>query len=178
MKKLGCAIALLIGFACADEKSETEKEKIIAELKGYEAAQVEETGTKQFIEAYIKDLNSQEWKSKIIKYLEPDPAQFLEEHSAFRTSFQNYSATIKHLTVNSNEAILWLNITANYASTYTFGGGDYTDSVLKGIEAKNQPLSWEEVWYFNVTDGKFGDQWDFLKDQYAVLRGMGALERP
>ena len=38
-----------------------------------------------------------------------------------------------------------------------------------------QPLKWTEVWYFDVVDGRFGDKWDFLKDNYAVLKGLGEL---
>ena len=103
------------------------------------------------------------------KYLQPNPEEFLEEHSAFRTSFTNFKVTIKHLAIDGNKVILWLSASAIYTSTYTFDDSDYGDEVFKGIQAKNQVLSWDETWYFDVIDGKFGNEWDFLKDYHTIL---------
>jgi len=82
------------------------------------------------------------------------------------------------LVVNGNKVILWLNIKANYAATYTFENSAYKDDILKGLEAKNQTLSWNETWYFDVVDGRFGNEWDFLKDNHAILEGLDTDKLP
>jgi len=74
--------------------------------------------------------------------------------------------------VEGNEVVLWLNITANYVENYRYKNSNYRDQLLWDYEAKNQALDWDETWYFNVVDGKFGGTWDSLKDNYAVMKGL------
>ena len=130
-----------------------------------------ETTTKEFIKGYVAAINNPDWKANITKYLEPDSDNFLKQHTAFRVSFPNYKSTIIHLVVDGDEGIVWLSNTATYTSKYTFEDVDIQE-VFNGIEAKNQELSWDETWYFNVAEGRFGGKWDFLKDNYAVLEGF------
>lgn len=172
MKKLLLFSIVLFVFSCGDGNRTIENQDTLAELQGFQALESEEESTKKFIENYLRDVNSPDWKSKLPKYLRPNPDAFLEEHDAFRKSFTNYEASIKHLTVDGNEGIVWINITANYASTYVFENSDYGDEIIKGVEAKNQALSWDETWHFNVVDGKFGDKWDFLKDNQKILKDL------
>lgn len=179
MRRIFFTIVLLSIFSCGEGNKEAGNQKIAAALKTYEALEFEEVITKKFIENYLSDLNSPSWRSKLPVYLAPNPDDFLVEHAAFRESFTNYQSTIKHLTVEGNEGIVWLNITANYAKTYSFESKSdtYGDAIFKGIKAENQALSWDEIWCFNIVDGKFGDQWDFLKDNYAVLEGLKAITK-
>lgn len=124
-------------------------------------------------------VNSSDWRSKLPNYLQGNPDGFLAEHAAFRASFPNYRSTIKHVVVDGNSGIVWLHITANYAQPYSSESEDDTcgDAMLKGIKAENQALSWDETWYFDVVDGKFGDEWDFLKDNYAFLNGLKPIAK-
>jgi len=110
-------------------------------------------------------------EEEILRYSESNPDAFLKQHSAFRKSFPNYKSTIKHLVVDGNQVVLWLKCTANYASTYTFEDTGIKE-VIHGIEAKDQQLSWDETWYFDMVDGRFGNQWDFLKDNYKILKEL------
>jgi predicted ester cyclase len=174
MRKALYSLTLLAIFSCGEKREAVVDQKAVDELRDYEAQNSEELKTQQFIEDYIRTVNTKDWKSKVPKYLAPNPEEFLSQHSAFRESFPNYKSTIKHLVADGNEAIVWMNITANYSVTYNFDD-EYIKEVIKGIKAENQELSWDEVWYFDVVDGRFGDKWDFQKDNYAVLKGLKNL---
>lgn len=167
-------ILSLMAFSSCRETNGTAEQRRTSEVVAYQALKETEARTEQFIRDYMADLNTSDWNAKLPKYLQPDSDAFLREHAAFRTSFPNYKATIKHLAIDGNRCIAWINIHANYAKTYDFEGPDnaYRDGLLKGIPAENQRLSWDETWYFDVVDGKFGPEWDFLKDNYAVLAGL------
>ncbi|MFK7814335.1 MAG: hypothetical protein AB8B59_17690 [Maribacter sp.] len=175
MKKLLFIVTLLSIGACG-ENSEGENQKMYSELKEYSAFEATESNTKKFIEDYLMDLKSPDWKSRIPKYLKPNPNEFLKEHSAFRQSYTNYKSTIKHMMIDDNECIVWLSITANYASPYPVDSGNYADEAIAGFEAKNQELSWDETWYFDVVDGRFGDKWGILKDYNAILEDLRTVE--
>lgn len=164
-------------MSCGEQTNSTTDQNTLSELKVCKEKNSLENSTKQFVEDYIDAVNTADWKTKIVKYLQPDSDEFLEQHTAFRESFPNYKSTIKHMAVDGNEVLLWLNCTANYAVTYTFED-TYIDEVIQGIESKNQPLSWDETWYFDVVDGKFDNKWDFLKDNYAILEGLEAIKTP
>ncbi|MDB2606266.1 hypothetical protein N9Y48_00670 [Zobellia sp.] len=176
MKKLTFILIVFIVFSCQEGNETTKNKEVLVQLKTFEEQEITETNTKKFIEDYVHDVNSTEWKSKISKYMQPYPEEFLKEHSAFRTSFQNYNSTIKHLTIAGNQGMVWLSVTANYSENYDFENSDYGDELFSGIEAKNQSLSWDEIWYFNVVDGKFGDQWDFIKDNHKIMKDLKVAE--
>jgi|GEM_PF-7128264 len=80
--------------------------------------------------------------------------------------------------VDKNEVLVWMKVKAKYAEPYTYNNGpdNYGDQVLNGTTANNQKLTWDETWYFNVVNGQFGRKWDFYKDHFSVLKGIGALE--
>tara|TARA_R110002074_G_scaffold5143_2_gene25229 strand:+ start:2393 stop:2929 length:537 start_codon:yes stop_codon:yes gene_type:complete len=178
MKKVFFTIALLTIFSCGEHKTSNDQEAI-SELQKYKTLVSEEESTKKFIEDYLIAMNSSNWKSELSKYLSSDSEAFLKEHTIFRASFTNYNAVIKHLTVDGDKGIVWIKVTANYTKTYSFESKNdtYGDTILNGIKAENQVLSWDETWYFDVVDGKFGNEWDFLKDNYAVLKGLNALAK-
>jgi len=132
----------------------------------------DEQKTRQFAKDYIAHINREDWRNGIEKYLPKNNEAFLKEHTAFRKSFPNYRTTIKRMFVEGNEVVLWLNITANYVENYRYKNSNYRDQLLWDYEAKNQALDWDETWYFNVVDGKFGGTWDSLKDNYAVMKGL------
>lgn len=175
MKKLLFIATCAILISCGEQRTSTTDKNISTELESFKKQDSLEGGTKQFIEGYITAVNTPDWKSNITEYLQPDSDDFLEQHAAFRASFPNYASTIKHLAIDGNEGIVWLNNTATYTATYTFED-KYIKEVFKGIDAKNQELSWNETWYFDVVDGRFGEKWDFLKDNHAVLEGLTVSE--
>ncbi len=173
MKKLLFSIILCTLCSCGEGNNSVTDQNTDAELRVFQERDSIEQNTEQFIRDYIATLNMADWKTDIVKYLQPDSDAFLEQHTAFRKSLPNYKSTIKHVSVDGKQAIVWLNCTANYESTYTFED-TFIDEVIQNIEAKGQPLSWDETWYFDVVDGRFGDEWDFLKDNYAILEGLEA----
>ena len=174
MNKVIYLLLALILFSCGESKPSSNETINPSKLASYEENDAQEEKSKQFIQDYLRDINTDDWKTLILKYLPPNSDSFLEQHTAFRASFPNYRITIKHLSADGNEVIAWMNITATYAATYDFEDTDFKEAI-KGIEAKNQSLSWDEVWYFDVVDGKFGDTWDYLKDQYVILRDLEVL---
>lgn len=177
MNKLLFLITLLCIVSCAEKKDTAEHKNTLAELKAHEHSQSIEANARQLMNDYITDVNGSDWKSKLPKYFEASPEMdaFIEEHTAFRASFPNYKSTIKHMTIDGNKGIVWMNITANYTVTYTYNN---SLEVVKGIEAKNQPLSWDEAWAFNVnSDGSFSDEWYYLKDNYKILEDLKAVPK-
>ncbi len=137
----------------------------------------DEEKTRQFVKNYIAQINKKNWSAGIEEYLPDSQEAFIKEHTAFRASFPNYKATIKRMFVEGNEVILWLNITANYVADFRYEKSEYQDQLLRNYKAKNQALNWDETWYFDVVAGKFGDKWDMLKDNYAVLKGLDVKEK-
>jgi hypothetical protein len=179
MKKLLVVLTVFALLSC-NEQNKREHEALQAKLVNFEAKETEEKKVREYAEAYVNAMNSPNWKTEIRKYLKegPDADKFLnEEYTLFRKSFPNATTVIKHMAVEGNECILWLEETANYAAMYTGSDKEFRDHILGGIKADNQKLTWNEVWYFDVVDGKFGGKWDFLKDNYAVLKGLGKLKK-
>ncbi len=72
-----------------------------------------------------------------------------------------------------NEVILWLRITADHAEKYEVDHTNPNNAPFNGIPATHAKLDWQEVWFFNVVNDGFGDKWEMVKDNYAILQGMG-----
>ncbi|MEO0572234.1 MAG: hypothetical protein AAF039_11060 [Bacteroidota bacterium] len=178
-KILICCLTVGFFWSCMDKKCQAELSALTAELDQQEKKADKEQRTRQFVLAYIEAVNSPNWKNEMEKFMKvgPETEKFLEEHTEFRKSFPNFRSSIKHIAVNGDECILWLEETANFAAPFSIDNGAYGDKVLNGVEARGQSLAWNEVWYFNVVDGKFGSKWDFLKDNYTVLKKLGAIEK-
>lgn len=171
-------LLLILVCSCADSGNSEEINQLQLAVEQFESEKAQEEATKRFIEEYVKAMNSENWSAKMLPFLKKGEAtdNFLKEHQQFRRAFANLNATINHMVVNGNEAIVWLEETATFVEPYAYQDSDYGDGVLNGIKANNQSLKWTEVWYFDVVDGKFGDKFDFLKDNYAVLKGLGQLD--
>ena len=169
-------ITLLLLLICIISCGEKERQKVASEGSGSLAmanAPEPEADAEKFIRDYIAAVNSDNWESEVPKFLGSDSEAFIKEHKVFRSSFPNYEAKIKHLMAEGNDVLLWLEISANYAVDYSLENSEYGDEMLNGIKADNQPLTWNETWYFDVVDGKFGGKWDFLKDRYGILEQLG-----
>ncbi|UJH66525.1 hypothetical protein [Allomuricauda sp. SCSIO 65647] len=161
----------IVFWSCTDTKTSEELERAKSALAQFETKQAQEAGTKKFIEDYLNAITGTNWREDIMPFLVhgEEMDNFLAQHAEFRASFPNYTSEIKHMAIDGNEAIVWLEINANYAKTYDYDKGF---EVVRGIEAKDQPVSWQEAWYFNVVDGKFGDKWAMLKDNYKILTDL------
>ncbi len=177
MKQTIFTLAFLAFLSCKQANT-VENQETMAELRRYEELTSEEQKTRQFVEDYIQALNATDWKTRLLPFLKPGPAMenFLEEHTKFRESFPNFKSEIKHMVVKGNFCMLWLEETANFVKPFSIESSNYDDEVLNDVPAKNQFLQWTEVWYFNVEDGKFGSEWDFLKDNYAVLEQLKTVQ--
>lgn len=178
MNKLLFLLTIISIVSCVDKKNTPEYQKALTKLKVYEDLESTENNTRQLMVNYIKDVNAPDWKTEVPKYFDPSPEMdaFMEEHTEFRKSFPNYKSTIKHMTIDGKKGIVWMNITANYVVTYTY---DNSVEVVKGIEAKNQTLSWDEAWTFSLdSDGKFSDEWYYLKDNHKILEDLEVNKKP
>lgn len=177
MKSKLLLLITIVLASCAETGVPTaEVQKLKATLTTYEALEKTEAQTKKFIEDYLRDLSGSDWDTKILKYLPSGSEEFLKEHAAFRASYPNYAATIKHLMVEGNECIVWLGITANYGAAYPIASGNYGDEAIAAFAPNNQELSWDETWYFDVVDGRFGEKWGMLKDFNAILEDLEAAK--
>ncbi|GAB5473762.1 MAG: hypothetical protein Mars2KO_18610 [Maribacter sp.] len=175
MKNKLLLFIVMVLASCAETHT-AENQKLKAAVAEHEAMAQTEAHTKTFIEGYLNDLKGPDWNTKILKYLPADSEAFLKEHTVFRESYTNYSSTIKHMAVDGQECIVWLGITANYGATYPIESGSYGDEAIAAFEPKNQELSWDEVWYFDVVDGRFGEKWGMLKDFTGILEDLEAVK--
>lgn len=164
------AMAMIV-MACA-ENPRSEGQQQQTTMAQNEALRSTEANTKKFIRTYLSDLNAPDWQTKILNYLPPGSEAFLEEHTLFRESYTNYEATIKHVMVDANECIVWLGITAEYTKRYPLENGSFRDGAIAAFEPRGQELSWEETWYFDVVDGRFGEKWGMLKDFAGILEDL------
>ena len=71
--------------------------------------------------------------------------------------------------MEDNHAMAWLTVNGKHVGAYD---GFY------GIEPTNKDLEWEEVWYFDIVDGKFGLTWDFMGQDLSIMKQMGIQEIP
>lgn len=176
MKKSILLVIFMVVLVSCKETDTAENQRVQAALAQFEAVEKTEANTKQFIEDYLNDLKGSDWNTKILKYLPAGSEAFLTEHATFRESYANYTSTIKHIKVDGNECIAWLGITANYAATYPMENNNYGDEAIAAFAPKGQELSWDEVWYFDVVDGRFGEKWGMLKDFTGILEDLEAAK--
>ena len=119
-----------------------------------------------FVNSYLSDLQSPDWKNKLPTYF---PASnfyaAIKSHEKFRKAFADYKITIKHLAFNKNEVILWLKVHAKHVGTYD-------DNELKNVKPTGKEIQWDEVWNFEVQDGKFVGQGDFIEDGISRMKQL------
>ena len=94
-----------------------------------------------------------------------NPGDFIVEHEKFRMAFSDYQIKMKHLAIDGNEAIMWSVITAIHS-------GEFDEGEFKGAKATGKRVGWEEVWQFDVVDGKFGDQFDFMVNRISRMEQL------
>jgi predicted ester cyclase len=155
----------LLFFSCKPSSNDTGQQM---QQKGTELTDVE-LQTKSMIVNYLKVLESNDWKQKLRNYASDSQEsldKFIEEYGKFRTAFPNYKVKIKHIAIDGNEGIAWLTVNAVHA-------GQFDGNELKGTPATGKNVEWEEVWYFDVVDGKFGTKWDFIDNGVSRMKQLG-----
>lgn len=123
-----------------------------------------ETDLKQWTEAYIKAISSPDWAEKMIAF--GWTTDFIPEHKIFRDAYTDYKPNIKFIFVEGNEVMVWLVITAKHVA-------QFPHDELKDSEPKGQLIIWNEVWYFDVIDGKLGDKWEMLVNGIDKMKSAG-----
>lgn len=176
MKNLLFVVALCLFVACSHkEKSNTDRMALTpTEKHQLETFKNEKQIRLQFTN-YIRDLQEENWKMLIPKYLKDGGKDFLEEHEAFRNALTGFSMDIKHLVVEGNEAIAWLNISAKHTGKHS---AFYDGKASYLLEPTGKNMAWTEVWYFNFIDGKFGGKFDFLADELTRIKQLGIKNIP
>ena len=118
---------------------------------------------KKWTEEYAKALSSPDWAKKMGKFgWEGD----MSGHQEFRDAYANYKAEIKNIVVEGNEVMAWLEISAKWVGNYQFDD-------LKEAKPTGKPISWDEIWYFNVVDGKLGGNWQLMADGVGRMKSAG-----
>ena len=152
-------------LGCNQSSNDDKLNELQSELnKATESINVEQS-TKTFIENYLRDIQSQDWKNKITSYMDGSE-EFIVEHEKFRTAFSDYKIRIKHLAIDGNEAIMWGIVSAVHS-------GKFDGNETKGTEATGKSVEWDEVWQFDVVDGKFGDKFDFMDNGISRMKQLG-----
>ena len=126
-----------------------------------------EDAMKTFITSYLSDLQSKDWQKKIPAYFLPSNFEgAIQSHQKFRKAFADYKIAIKHLAFDKNEAILWLKVSAKHV-------GKYDENELRDVTPSGKKIEWDEVWDFEIQDGKFIGQGDFLDAGISRMKQLG-----
>ena len=117
----------------------------------------------QWVRDYAKDLSKPDWKKYVVKYgWDSD----YENHEAFRNAFRNVHADVMRSVTDGTYVMSWMKVSADWE-------GNVPDSELREAEPTGKRIEWEEVWYFDVIDGKFGTKWDILGDDVSKMKSAG-----
>ena len=71
-------------------------------------------------------------------------------HQEFRDAFPDYKVTVKRILVDGSDVVLWNEMNGTHTKEYPYGE-------LQGIAPTNKKVTWTEIWYFDVVDGKKGE---------------------
>lgn len=123
---------------------------------------------RQFIGLYLDALSSSQWEELVRPFMPTREVadDFVAQHRPFRKAFAGYRASLKHLVVDGNRAVAWLRISARHVGVFPY-------DEFAGAKPDGKTISWEEVWYFDVENGKFGGEWDFLVNGVARMKELG-----
>jgi predicted ester cyclase len=163
--KIFFILLVLMFFSCKPSSNDASQQVL---LENTHQADVE-MQTRSLLVAYLKDLEAKDWRKNLKNYgsgSQESHEDFLVEHEKFRSAFQNYKVKIKHIAIDGNDAIAWLTVSAVHA-------GQYDVEELKGTPATGKNVEWDEVWYIDVVDGKFGNKWDFIANGVTRMKQLG-----
>jgi predicted ester cyclase len=121
-----------------------------------------------FVNDQIAALTSENWQKEILKRSnkKEETAEFIKEHQVFRDAFANFKIEIKHLVVEGNEVIMWGQMSATHVA-------EFPREEFKGLQATNKEIEWTEVWFFDVVDGHYGEQFDWTVDGVSRMKQLG-----
>lgn len=123
----------------------------------------EKESIEKFVRKSIDDLNSADWADKVKgNWSEKD----IKDHKVFRESFANYNIKIKHLVIDGNDVVMWGEMSGTFVK-------EFPVAEFMGSKPNNKTVTWNEVWYFNVVNGKFGDKWDWTIDGISRMKQAG-----
>jgi hypothetical protein len=168
MKKLTFVFAFFFLLGCNQETNQVQQvEEIQAQLDQLNQSSELEKSTRNLVESSIEDLNSSDWKIKIGKYWPNDDFErFAVVHQKFRDAYTDYKMTIKHLTIDGNQGIMWGRVSAIHSAKFDM-------DVTKETEATGKPVEWDEVWYFEIVDGKYDDKFESTINEISKMRHLG-----
>lgn len=119
----------------------------------------------KFVTTFIDDFNSPNWAENVKnKYHWNDEG--IKEQKLFRESFANFNIKIKHLIVDGDHVVMWGEMSATYVKEYPRGE-------FVGYMPQNKSVTWNEIWYFTVKNGEFGNEWDWAIDGVPRMKQMG-----
>ena len=116
----------------------------------------------QWVRDYVQDLEKPDWREHMAKYGWDGT---FEKHQAFRDAYQDLKAEVVKSVSNGEEIMAWLKVSAVWA-------GGLEGDLLENATIGNK-VEWEEVWSFNVIDGKFGGEWEILMDKSMKMKSVG-----
>lgn len=119
----------------------------------------------KFVTTFVEDFNSPNWAENVKnKYKWNDEG--IKEQKLFRECFANFSIRIKHLVIDGNKVVMWGEMSATYVKEYPRGE-------FVGSSPLNKRVTWNEIWYFAVENGGFGNEWDWAVDGVPRMKQMG-----
>lgn len=164
---------LMLLSACnpTNPKSQADTEALL-QLDSLVKSSTQEKFNRQLIENYLSDLNSPDWENILFeKYWrgssnEDNYESFVSDHKKFRKAYTNYNNKIKYIVTNDNEGIVWLRVSAVHTSKYDA-------DITRETEETGKPVAWDEIWYYQVVDGKLGGNFELISDELSKLRHLG-----
>ena len=126
----------------------------------------QEQKVKTFIDGYIKAIESADWKTQILPYLAGDGHLFIPEHEKFRKAFSDYKIDVQHLFIEGNACVMWAKVKVKFV-------GAFDGNELKNTPPTGKNLEWTEIWYFDVVNNKFTNNFDFADDGISRMKQVG-----
>lgn len=127
---------------------------------------------KSLVERWYEVLNRVDWEDHIDQF-DPDQdwwEEWKEEHREFRRAFPDYHFTIDKI-IEEGDYV------AHFGKAEGTFQAEYPHWELRGIAPTGEKLSWDEAWWWQVVDGKFGDG-NFVIDSLRRLQQIGVVPTP
>jgi predicted ester cyclase len=127
---------------------------------------------RSLVKRWYDVLNREDWEDHIDQF---DPNQdwweeWKDGHREFRKSFPDYHFTIDKIIAEEEYVAHFGKVEATFQE-------EYPHWELRGIAPTGEKISWDEAWWWEVVDGKFGDGFIIL-DSLGRLQQIGVLPMP
>lgn len=134
-------------------------------ITAYQSYGQDKESITKFVTSYIDDFNSPNW-AELVKNKYHWNDEGIKQQQLFRDCFANFNIKIKHLLVDGERVVMWGEMSATHVKEFPHGE-------LAGFKPQNKSVVWNEIWYFSVKNGAFGNEWDWAIDGVNRMKQLG-----